>query len=156
MKLLPDSFLLTFILLISSHLSRSSVAMLTTDRFDATSQRVMDRLSFGKLGFVYVEEYFSDMLQRAFPNRRGTTNVIFSTLRDTVTQIHTLKTSRYPCQSLNILSMEMPYLEMYTERISRNSSLNCIPNLDYVEIFHTAMVSLLLYPGVPYSTVIKI
>ena len=101
-KLLQSNFMLKVILTIYLHLSHPEAAALKTQNSDVASRGIMDRLSFGKVWFAYIEAYFSDILHRTFLYRTGSSDVSFMRLLDAVTQMNMLKIPSYPCQSLNI------------------------------------------------------
>ena len=69
---------------------------------DHTNRRIMERLSFGKMWYVYIKANIFDIVVHTFHMRTEDSNTTSMSLYGAVKQMGRLKISRYPCQSLKI------------------------------------------------------
>ena len=69
---------------------------------DHTNRRIMERLSFGKMWYVYIKANIFDIVVHTFPMTTVDSNATSMSLHGALTQISRLKISRHPCQNLNI------------------------------------------------------
>ncbi len=67
-----------------------------------TNRRIMERLSFGKMWYVYIKANSFDIVVHTFPMRTADSNAKFMSLHGALKQMSRFRISRYPCQSLNI------------------------------------------------------
>ena len=67
-----------------------------------TNRRIMERLSFGKMWYVYIKANIFDIVVHTFRMRTEDSNATSMSLHGAVKQMGRFKILRYPCQSLNI------------------------------------------------------
>ncbi len=90
------------VILIIIFLQLGPIQGATLDSKGHTDRGIMERLSFGKMWYVYIKANIFDIVVHTFRMRTEDSNATSMSLHATLTQMRKFKISRYPCQILNI------------------------------------------------------